>query len=840
MLPTSDRRYIYKLRRDECLELLQKLGIEMEGSVASFRVKLMKTAKTATPEQIIIFQEGKHNFLRAREDSFIKTFVYNLPTEECKELLDEFGIAVQENDGENRTLLEQNLNNREGVEKENWVDYAKEFCKDLEEKAAAPAHTTTVRNEVQHPQSPSVDDTIYVDPEDNINEEFERPEPIHSKKLYNNYRHSPSEISLLMDQVCKWGITFNGKGSPEDALQFLERLKTRAECYQISEGKLHLVLPVLLRDDAESWYQCNKDEWSDWKSCEQSFKLYFLPSKMRDEMIDEVRSYKQQKGQSMTDYIVKLKSRMRLVPTMTTSEQLERVYKNMSIDYQLNIKRSEFCNLQELIRLGKDYEEKLKKQSRVLSRVNSFQMSNTAVNYNIEGVSTRSEDSRPRREIELAGKQFVAVLDTGATTSCVNKSVKNHLQTKGIRWSSLNVITRLANGANAFSNKVYGMELKMGNKLIHQNFIVLDRMKEDVILGIDALEKLGFKLIESNVCNREQPESFPIVTAINDNFKAEYCGNLKFELVGSLNKNLEDTKNCNNVLAEISKIIPLSENILNCKWLRTKVNLISASPEKFPDFMLVNGQLFRKFMNKNSREISWKFCVGQSLRKKTLEKYQEPYFGIKKTIRKIQTKFYWPGLIRDVIKFVRSCKNVTYDKTKQKCVDRFKTPSKIKVCCVEKRLVKNNLIRKPVQECEQTDSAALESLEENNRLKKSKGKTIVRILTNGIYNKFEPPTLKKFRMCPSDKRHIESQELTKFHNFRRRGWTSSEGQQVYRRNFYKSKGEAANIAPVFVGQSHVVNSIPPTIVELSCPPNPRTITCTHLKYLKEMSHKHFE
>lgn len=281
MLPTNDRGYLYKLRKEECHTLLTQLNLDTEGSVAILRVKLLAIAKKATPEQIIIFQDGKKRYLEARENNFIKNWVSTIPEEECKELLENLNLDSGENDEQNRTILEHHLNNVEPEEKETWVEYAKEFCKELENKAYATS--TSRHHELRQSQNEGLNESIDREFNDARIQEDNNDEAVsyHGSSPHRHRTHM-TEIASLMDQVRKWGINFNGKGGPQDALQFLDRLKLRAASYQVPEEKLHLVLPVLLRDDAESWYQCNKEEWNDWATCEKSFKLFFLPPKMRD------------------------------------------------------------------------------------------------------------------------------------------------------------------------------------------------------------------------------------------------------------------------------------------------------------------------------------------------------------------------------------------------------------------------------------------------------------------------------------------------------------------------------------------------------------------------------
>lgn len=46
------------------------------------------------------------------------------------------------------------------------------------------------------------------------------------------------------------------------------------------------------------------------------------------------------------------------------------------------------------------------------------------------------------------------------------------------------------------TNRVFNINLGLGNKEIQQNLLVLDGMNEEAILTVDALEKLGLRLVE--------------------------------------------------------------------------------------------------------------------------------------------------------------------------------------------------------------------------------------------------------------------------------------------------------------------------------------------------------
>lgn len=538
-------------------------------------------------------------------------------------------------------------------------------------------------------------------------------------------------------------------------------------------------------------------------------------------MSDEVRSYIQEKNQPIKDFILKMKDRMRYVPSMKASEQLDRIYKNLEVEYQLNIKRSEFSTLSELIRLGEDFEEKMIKQGRELGkplkyrnkdniystrqfnsngknnieknfsiqtepaisflekpatmenhgfkkpnpfrdnpgtsfnsntevsksrtkpnyicfncdkpghtsrfcrapyrpycklckrkgirtdecgckeenkpleicatcretghiaqncpRNYSNQSSNTAVVYQL-GATEICSDRRPKRSVDIAGKSFTAILDTGATTSYINASVMNHLSNKQIEVIPVKVITRLANGHDTNTDKIYHVNVKLGDKTICQNLLVLTSMKEEIILGIDALEKLGFKLIEQDlpenpVCILEKNKRNQL--ALTDLVDCEIYGN---QILKPLNKN-EDLKYlfsgrecCGAITTEIDmnerqkqklkdtleEEFKKFENISECTHLiEHKIRMKTDTPIRlryFPKnpkmreviYAQVDDLLQRKLIEPSSssycspivlvkkKDTTWRMCIDYRKINENLERDAYPIPHIPNTLNRLQ------------------------------------------------------------------------------------------------------------------------------------------------------------------------------------------------------------
>lgn len=96
-------------------------------------------------------------------------------------------------------------------------------------------------------------------------------------------------------------------------------------------------------------------------------------------------------------------------------------------------------------------------------------------------------------------------------------------------------------------------------------------------------------------------------------------------------------------------------------WYKNIYDGCKTKPENFPNFQIKNGSLYRLSKNKCqlTNEFSWKEVIPAELREKVLaDNHNEPiagHLGIFKTYRRIALRHYWPGMYRDVAKYVGSC-----------------------------------------------------------------------------------------------------------------------------------------------------------------------------------------
>lgn len=117
----------------------------------------------------------------------------------------------------------------------------------------------------------------------------------------------------------------------------------------------------------------------------------------------------------------------------------------------------------------------------------------------------------------------------------------------------------------------------------------------------------------------------------------------------------------------------IAEDRPRCTWYNRKKSEVEKNPELFPDYCIREDQLYRRFWDSTDlteMEMSdpWKRCLPKPSREAVLrENHDAPtagHLGIARTIVRIAQRYYWPGMFRDIARYVRQC---------QSCL-RFKTP----------------------------------------------------------------------------------------------------------------------------------------------------------------------
>ena len=122
-----------------------------------------------------------------------------------------------------------------------------------------------------------------------------------------------------------------------------------------------------------------------------------------------------------------------------------------------------------------------------------------------------------------------------------------------------------------------------------------------------------------------------------------------------------------------------------CSWYRKKKAEVEKNPEVFPDFCVREGKLFRHFWDNDLSEPDlvepWKLCVPKPSRQSVIEENHDAptagHMGITKTIARVASRYYWPGMFRDIARYVRQCPSCLRYKPSQQQLPGKMQPSPI-------------------------------------------------------------------------------------------------------------------------------------------------------------------
>ncbi|XP_055584826.1 uncharacterized protein LOC129737691 [Uranotaenia lowii] len=95
-------------------------------------------------------------------------------------------------------------------------------------------------------------------------------------------------------------------------------------------------------------------------------------------------------------------------------------------------------------------------------------------------------------------------------------------------------------------------------------------------------------------------------------------------------------------------------------WFSKLLSAVKADPEKYVDFRIVDGNLFKFVASKADTmdyRFEWKHCVPASARSEILhqEHNQNLHIGFDKCIEKIKRRYYWPRMSSDIKKYIAKC-----------------------------------------------------------------------------------------------------------------------------------------------------------------------------------------
>lgn len=112
-----------------------------------------------------------------------------------------------------------------------------------------------------------------------------------------------------------------------------------------------------------------------------------------------------------------------------------------------------------------------------------------------------------------------------------------------------------------------------------------------------------------------------------------------------------------------------------CRWYRRILADVESRPADFPDYEVRDGQLHRHILHdlefgETLAADQWKQCVPTEQRPSLLNRlHDDPtaeHLGVAKTIARVAPLYYWPGMFRDITRYVRQCPNCMAHKASQR------------------------------------------------------------------------------------------------------------------------------------------------------------------------------
>lgn len=156
----------------------------------------------------------------------------------------------------------------------------------------------------------------------------------------------------IMDQVRKWGVSYDGEREP---WEFVERLEELADMYEIPTDRMAAVMPEVLTGKALVWYRNNHGLWKTWAAFRSDFLGFFLPPRYIEHLEEEIRKRRQRPRETFKNYMLHMQNLMRH-SSYTEEQRLERIFTNALPEYLWYIRRKDFRTIHELLEMAGDME----------------------------------------------------------------------------------------------------------------------------------------------------------------------------------------------------------------------------------------------------------------------------------------------------------------------------------------------------------------------------------------------------------------------------------------------------------------------------------------------------
>jgi ribosomal protein L21E len=168
------------------------------------------------------------------------------------------------------------------------------------------------------------------------------------------------------------------------------------------------------------------------------------------------------------------------------------------------------------------------------------------------------------------------------------------------------------------------------------------------------ITKFIFKLLEFDIDIKHKPGSWNLAADCLSRYPVENINTLISEL-----KNFENDESIptDNINIENLKQNQLLDEFCNGIITTIKTNINSKYKKKSRQFCIKNDLLY--FKNWSPYGTKNLLVIPKNLINTILKSYHDSvfsgHFGITKTLAKLKLKYYWPTMIQDTIKYIKSC-----------------------------------------------------------------------------------------------------------------------------------------------------------------------------------------
>ncbi|XP_051158480.1 uncharacterized protein LOC127279884 [Leptopilina boulardi] len=186
----------------------------------------------------------------------------------------------------------------------------------------------------------------------------------------------------------------------------------------IRDEDLLQTLASIFKGSASRWFRTIRQEISSWRSFKKAFRREYLTTIDDDEVIDEMRSRTQAKGEKISSHITSLQLIMgHLRKPLSTREQVKIAYKGLTPTYRKQVDSSGLESLSKLERNLRQFEKVQDLDDRHVPPPPKEKMRFPAAAYK----GAKKDEKKPSSSKET--KKIAALKDESATGSKVEKVV---------------------------------------------------------------------------------------------------------------------------------------------------------------------------------------------------------------------------------------------------------------------------------------------------------------------------------------------------------------------------------------------------------------------------------